>query len=124
MIFRPIRISELEKDVEFKKEIFQSSKEELLTSAKQQFHPSRLLKASPKTWLGMGLGAAGVGTAFFSVIRFMLKNKKKGPGNEADTSWGSDMMRWGLINMTKTALPLVVLVGQYWLKKHLSDRDA
>lgn len=122
MIFRPVRISELEKDVEFKKEIFTSSKQALFETAKKEFRPTNLFKTHPQSFFGMGLGMAGFGSVLFAVGHLLGFRKKGAIWNLLKMGWAFGFAHWGISKLLKTVFPFAGLLVQYWLKKHLSKK--
>lgn len=110
MIFPPIRISQLSRDVEQKRAGFRRSSDVLKVSVRRKLSPLNLLRENPQ-WLitpVMSLFSAGtIGKVIFSFFGHKNDHSKNGNGSKRDKSGmlGS-LFRFGGRTLFKTAAPV------------------
>jgi len=120
MIFRPLKISELERDLKEKEEAFRASREDLKAAAKHKFSPSRLLK-NHKSILGIGVGSLSLLTGLYSLRKWFGFGKEEPKDLAGKDLKGGRMMEltfWGIKKVLSLSLPFAFL----FLKDTLLNR--
>jgi len=122
MIFRPVRISELERDVQFRKEVFAASKEELLRVGKENFQPKEWIKSHPGSVLGLGLGTFGTGALFWILGNFL--GKRGFLWKIIRTGWAIGVAPFVMAKVTKPFLPLILMIAKNWVSGEMGPNES
>jgi hypothetical protein len=117
MIFPPVRISQLTRDLDQKRAAFESSREDLGKEVRRKLHPLNILKDHPQLWVGTAMSLVSAGSLGKFLGFFSNGREEDGTnGRKKSGNFLTGLLRFGARTAVKGVAPIALNTAKFALK--------
>jgi hypothetical protein len=116
MIFTPVRISQLSRDVDEKRAAFERSTEGMKKAVRRKMNPIHFIKENPQWLLGAAASVISAGSLGKMMLGFLGTSKNGHSKNGSKSGFLGGLLKFGSRTIFRTIAPMALGAARFALK--------